>query len=93
MAQLPEGALGGSALGSYTAVIAVDSLQRALERNCAERAGAQVRPGRGLLSASGDGSNRQAAVTASFLNEWQHRSSEEKWAPDGEIGAGGFLLG
>ena len=69
MVHLPEGTLGGSALGSYTAAVAVDSLQRAPERHCAERTGAQVRLRGGLLPTIGDGSHRQAAVTASFLNK------------------------
>src|ERR1019366_669315 len=66
----PEGTLGGSALGSHRAVVAHHSLQRAFERHCAERAGAQIRLRGGLLpTTTGIWGNRQTAVAASFLTK------------------------
>src|ERR1019366_143820 len=71
----PEGTLGGTTLGSHAAVVAGHSLQRAFERHCAERAGAQVRLRGGLLPTTRVGGKREAAVTASFLTKLHHRSS------------------
>jgi hypothetical protein len=92
MVHLPEGTLSGSALGSYAAVVAVDSLQRAPVRHCAER---QV-----LKSGYDEGYFRQAETEATarlqqllysqINNNTGHRKRNE---PRSEKSEPGFFIG